>query len=81
MQKKIASSLHTCVPVVQFEILSLSLKIMEIMEFKWSERDNRCAVIKCLVASNFEMTNSKISVHTVLRIRTQLMESRDISQV
>lgn len=59
----------------------------DLLEFKWSERDNRCAVIKLLVTSNFEMDNVSVArlvdvdVCRVQRVRANLIESKDISQV
>lgn len=60
---------------------------MELNAFQWSERDNRCAIIKVLVASKYSMTNEAISkavgvpIQTVQDVRKKLMEADDIESV
>ena len=60
---------------------------MEKIKFKWSERDNRCAVLKCLTESKIPMTNGQIArtvgvqVKQVKRLRTKLEECGDVGEV
>lgn len=59
---------------------------MEKINFKWREHDNRCAGSSALVGTNYFMTNEDLSktvdilVGTVKRIRSNFIESRDISK-
>ena len=60
---------------------------MEKIEFQFSERDRRCAVLQFLVHTNFNATNSTISNslgipnQTVSDIRKALKESGDVKEV
>ena len=71
---------------LRFGFSPTTLKIMEKIDFKWRERDNRCAGSSVLVGTNYFMTNEGLSktvdilVGTVQRIRSNLIESRDISK-
>lgn len=59
----------------------------EKFKFKFSERDNRCAVIKVLIATNFELCSAEVScmvdvpVSSVKDIRSQLNACEDVSMV
>ena len=69
------------------DLSSLTFSVMEKIKFKWSERDNRCAVLKCLTESKIPMTNGQIArtvgvqVKQVKCLRTKLEECGDVGEV
>ena len=60
---------------------------MEKIDFVWSERDNRCAVLKILTQPGNKMTNADISravgvpKQTVSDIKKSWLECQDIEEV